>query len=326
MNNMRLSYSLGSLLTIEQVLECSKKLNQIKPDTIWIPETWGMENFSLLSLASMHKINSKIGSSIINIYSRSPSLIAMGAATVDTISNGRLVLGLGTSSQSIVEEFHGISFVAPIQRMKEYVEIIKLILNGGKIDYQGEVFSLKNFSLLIKPPRKSIPIYLAAINQKMVNLTWDIADGIIFYLRPKEEIKSTLKKMQNTRKIDSAIQIITSVHPDADKAINRAKKTLAFYVSVGKIYREFLASNGYKKETENIFAEYKKNGLDNNYELVTDSMVNDLCISGTPDDCRKKLNEFRQTGIDLPILQFNPINDVQKSFDLLTSTFSEGSI
>ena len=323
MNNMRMSYSLGSLLTIEQILECSKKLNQIKPDTIWIPETWGMENFSLLSLASIHSINSKIGSSIINIYSRSPSLIAMGAATVDTISNGRLIIGLGTSSQSIVEEFHGTPFVAPIQRMKEYVEIIKLLLSGEKIDYQGEIFSLKNFSLLIDPPRKNIPIYLAAMNQKMVDLTWDVADGVIFYLRPKEEIKSTLKKMQQTRKIDSTIQIITCVHQDADKAINRAKKTLAFYVSVGKIYREFLASNGYKKETENIFAEYKKSGLDDNYELITDSMVNDLCISGTPDDCRKKLNEFRQTGIDLPILQFNPIDDVQKSFDLLTSTFSE---
>ena len=323
MNSTRLSYSLGSLLTIEQILECSKKLNQIKPDTIWIPETWGMENFSLLSLASMNNINSKIGSSIINIYSRSPSLIAMGAATVDTISNGRLIIGLGTSSQSIVEEFHGTPFVAPIQRMKEYVEIIKLLLSGEKIDYQGEIFSLKNFSLLIDPPRKNIPIYLAAINQKMVDLTWDVADGVIFYLRPKEEIKSTLKKMQQTRKIDSTIQIITCVHQDADKAINRAKKTLAFYVSVGKIYREFLASNGYKKETENIFAEYKKSGLDDNYELITDSMVNDLCISGTPDDCRKKLNEFRQTGIDLPILQFNPIDDVQKSFDLLTSTFSE---
>ena len=323
MNSTRLSYSLGSLLTIEEILECSKKLNQIKPDTIWIPETWGMENFSLLSLASIHSINSKIGSSIINIYSRSPSLIAMGAATVDTISNGRLIIGLGTSSQSIVEEFHGTPFVAPIQRMKEYVEIIKLLLSGKKIDYQGEIFSLKNFSLLIDPPRKNIPIYLAAINQKMVDLTWDVADGVIFYLRPKEEIKSTLKKMQQTRKIDSTIQIITCVHQDADKAINRAKKTLAFYVSVGKIYREFLASNGYKKETENIFAEYKKSGLDDNYELITDSMVNDLCISGTPDDCRKKLNEFRQTGIDLPILQFNPIDDVQKSFDLLTSTFSE---
>ena len=104
---MRLSYSLGSLLTIEQVLECSKKLDQLKPDTIWIPETWGMENFSMLSLASKENITSKIGSSIINIYSRSPSLVAMGAVTVDTVSNGRLILGLGTSSQPLVEDFHG---------------------------------------------------------------------------------------------------------------------------------------------------------------------------------------------------------------------------
>ena len=320
---MRLSYSLGSLLTIEQVLECSKKLERIKPDVIWIPETWGMENFSLLSLASHQNNYSKIGSSIINIYSRSPSVIAMGAATVDTVSNGRLILGLGTSSQSIIEEFHGSSFVTPLQRMKEYVEIIKLILNGGKIDYHGKIFSLKNFSLLINPPRKSIPIYLAAINQKMVNLTWDVADGVIFYLRPKHEIKSTLKKMQQIRKIDATIQIITCVHPDSEKAINRVKKTLAFYVSVGKIYREFLASNGYKNETENIFGEYEKTGLKSNYEMVTDSMVDDLCISGTPDESRAKLKKFRETGIDLPIIQFNPIDNVQESFNLLTSTFME---
>ena len=81
---MRISYSLGSLLTVEQVLTCSKKLNKFKPDTIWIPETWGMENFSLLGLVSKENIFSKIGSSIINIYSRSPSLIAMGAATIET--------------------------------------------------------------------------------------------------------------------------------------------------------------------------------------------------------------------------------------------------
>ena len=320
---MELSYSLGSLLTIEQVLECSKKLNDFKPNVIWIPETWGMENFSLLSLASNQNTYSKIGSSIINIYSRSPSLIAMGAATVDTVSNGRLILGLGTSSKPIVEEFHGESFVSPLQRMKEYVEIIRLLLTGEKIDYSGQIFSIKNFSLLINPPRKRIPIYLAAINQKMVDLTWNIADGVIFYLRPKNEIKLTLEKMQKTRKIESTIQIITCIHNDADKAISRAKKTIAFYVSVGQVYREFLASNGYKKEIENIFAEYEQTGLKNNYELVSDSMVRDLCISGTPNDCKKQLDEFYQTGIDLPIIQFNPIDDVQESFDLLTTTFSE---
>ena len=320
---MRLSYSLGSLLTIEQILACSKKLNYFKPDTVWIPETWGMENFSLLSLASNENTHSKIGSSIINIYSRSPSLIAMGAATVDTVSNKRLILGLGTSSQSIIENFHGYKFEKPIKRMKEYVEIIRLILSGKTVNYSGEIFSLKNFSLLIKPPRNTIPIYLAAINQKMVELTWKIADGVIFYLRPKNEIKSILAKMQNQKKIDTSLQIITCVHHNTEKAIARAKMTIAFYVSVGKIYREFLSSNGFKNETKNIFEEYEKTGLKNNYELVPESMLNELCICGTPNECRDQLKQFRETGINLPIIQFNPIDNVEESFDLVTSTFSE---
>jgi len=320
---MRLSYSLGSLLTIKQVLECSKKLNEFKPDTVWIPETWGMENFSMLSMASKENIFSKIGSSIINIYSRSPSLIAMGAVTVDTISNKRLVLGLGTSSQPLVEDFHGDVFERPLKRMKEYVEIIRLILSGKMVNYSGEIFTLKNFSLLIKPPRDSIPIYLAAVNQKMVELTWKIADGVIFYLRPKSEIKSILAKMQNEKKIDTSLQIITCVNEDSEKAMTRAKKTLAFYISVGKIYREFLALNGFENETKNIFEEYKRNGLQNNYEFVPESMVNELCIVGTPTECKTQLKQFRETGINSPIIQFNPIDNVEDSFNLVTSTFSE---
>ena len=322
---MRLSYSLGSLLTVEQVLACSRKLNEFKPDTVWIPETWGMENFSMLSMASRENSFSKIGSSIVNIYSRSPSLIAMGAATVDTISNKRLVLGLGTSTQPLVEDFHGDKFERPLKRMKEYVEIIRLILSGKTVNYSGEIFSLKNFSLLIKPPRDRIPIYLAAVNQKMVELTWKIADGVIFYLRPKSEIKTTLAKMQNQKKIDASLQIITCVNEDSEKAMIRAKKTLAFYVSVGKIYREFLASNGFENETKNIFEEYEKNGLHSNHELVSESMVNELCIAGTPSESKTQLRQFRETGIDLPIIQFNPTDNVEDSFNLVTTTFSEES-
>jgi len=319
---MRLSYSLGSLLTVEQVLACSRKLNELKPDIIWIPETWGMENFSMLSMASRENSFSKSGSSIVDVYSRSPSLIAMGAATVDTISNKRLVLALGTSSQPLVEDFHGDKFESPLKRMKEYVEIIRLILTGKQINYSGEIFSLKDFSLLIRPPRNTIPIYLAAVNQKMVELAWEIADGVIFYHRPKNEIKSTLAKMENKKKIDTTLQIITCIHKDPEKAIIRAKKTIAFYVSVGKIYREFLALNGFKNETKNIFEEYKKTGLENNHELVPESMINALCIYGKPEECKKQLKQFRETGINLPIIQFNPIDNVQDSFDLITSTFS----
>ena len=318
----RLSYSLGSLLSIEEVIECSKKLDKLKPEVMWIPETWGMENFSMLGLASKENSFSKIGSSIINIYSRSPSLIAMGASTVDIISNGRLILGLGTSSVPIVENFHGNSFESPVQRMKEYVEIIRMALRGEKINYSGNIFSLKDFSLLTKPIRKEIPIYLAAINQKMVEMTWDIADGVIFYLRPKSEMKETIYKMQKKKKIDTTLQIITCIHNDQEKARNRAKKTLSFYIAVGKIYREFLQSTGYSEETKIIYDEYKKTGLHGLEKFVSEKMLDDLCIAGTPDNAIKKLNEFRDAGINLPIIQFNPIDNVKESFELLTNTFS----
>ena len=318
---MRISCSLGSLLSVNQVLECSKILSKTDIDTIWIPETWGMENFSMLSAVSNMTTTQKIGSSIINIYSRSPSVIAMGAATTDTLLNGRLILGLGTSSLPIIETFHGYKFERPIQRMREYVEIIRLILSGNNINHTGEIFNLKNFTLLIKPKRESIPIYLAAVNQKMVELTWDIGDGVIFYLRPLNEMRETITKMQSRKKINVACQIITCVAKDSDAAILRAKSTLAFYVSVGKIYREFLAKNGFKNETSNILDEFKRSGLKSVHELVTDSMLQSLCISGTPEECRKQFQNFCETGVDLPIIQFNPVGDTIESLELLKKTF-----
>lgn len=318
---MRVACSLGSLLSIDEVLQCSEIISKTKTDTVWVPETWGMENFSMLGAVSSKTSTQKIGSSIINIYSRSPTTIAMGAATIDSLSNGRLILGLGTSSIPIVESFHGNKFEKPLQRMKEYVEIIRLALSGKQINYDGEIFKLNNFSLLIKPQRNEIPIYVAAINKKMVDLAWSIGNGVIFYLRPLNEMKETISKMQSKKKIDVTCQLITCVSEDSEEAVQRAKKTIAFYISVGEIYREFLAKNGYASETKNIFEEFKKSGFQSNHELVTNSMLKSLAICGTSDQCKEQLNNFVNVGIDQPILQFNPIGKTLDSFQLFKKTF-----
>jgi 5,10-methylenetetrahydromethanopterin reductase len=320
---LRIGVSLGSLLSVDQILECTRKISGYNLDSIWIPETWGMDCCSIMSTVSQIAKKPKIGSSIINIYSRSPALVAMTAATLDILSKGRVILGLGTSSQTIVEDWHGSKFIHPVGRIQEYVEIIRLVLSGKKCTYEGQFFQLKNFNLLVTSQRKEIPIYLAAINKRMVEITWDIADGTIFYLRPLDELRKTIQRMQRKRRIDVACQIITSISEDAEESITRAKKTIAFYVSVGNIYREFLTRNGFEKETSAIFAEYQISNLKNNYNLVSDRMVNALTIAGTPDDARKQLLRFKTAGIDLPILQFNPVGDVEESFDLFVSTFED---
>ncbi|MGI0066594.1 MAG: LLM class flavin-dependent oxidoreductase, partial [Nitrosotalea sp.] len=311
-----------SLLSVEEIFDCAKVLNVYPVDSIWIPETWGMDCCSILSHVADVANKPKLGSSIINIYSRSPALTAMSAVTLDAISGGRFILGLGTSSKPIVEDWHGAEFKNPLQRMREYVDVTRRVMSGKKVSYDGKFFHLKNFGLLIKPARTMIPIYLAAINQKMVELTWEIADGVIFYLRPLHELRSTIEKMQSKRKIDVACQLITCVSSDPEKAIIRAKQTIAFYISVGTIYRQFLASNGFKKETDVILEEYEKNGLSGNHVFVTDDMMNSLAICGTPEDVRQKTLQFIDAGIDLPILQFNPVENVKQSFELLIKTFA----
>ena len=191
-------------------------------------------------------------------------------------------------------------------------------INSSGKDYK--IFNLKNFTLLIEPKRTSIPIYLAAINQKMVNLAWELGDGVIFYLRPLDEMKKTISEMQSQKKIDVTCQIITCISNNSEDAIQRAKKTLAFYISVGKVYREFLAKNGFEKETNDIFGEFKKSGFKSNHELISNAMLNSLCIAGSPKEAKVQLQKFRDAGIDLPIIQFNPIGNTIESFSLLKKT------
>ena len=320
---MRLGFSLGSLLSIDQIIECSRILSRYDVDSIWIPETWGMDCCSTLAIVSQVATKPKIGSSIMNVYSRSPSLIAMTAATLDTISKGRVILGLGSSSKPIIENWHGLEFAESLSRMQEYVDIIRKILSGEKVVHDGKFFHLQDFSLLINPPRKQIPIYLAAVNEKMINLTWAIADGVIFYLQPIDVLNKIISNMQKKRKIDVACQLITCVSENKESAAERAKKTIAFYVSVGEIYRKYLSNNGFENETARIFDEYTKSGLKNVHNFVSDNMLDALAVYGNPSEMPKKVKKFIDAGVNLPILQFNPVGDVMKSFNLLVSSLGD---
>ncbi len=314
---MGASYGLGSLLSIDDLIWCASSLSS--EDSVWIPETWGMEGFAVLAAVSQRSRCHTIGSSILNVYSRSPAVLAMGTATLDTLSGGRFILGLGASSPAIVTGLHGSKYVQPVQRVREHVQIIRQYLSGDRIDYDGDIYQLQGFSLMVKPPRIRVPIYLAAVNQRMVDLTWEIADGIIFYLRPIAEMAHIIKTMQQGRHIHVACQIITAISEDAEMAYQRARRTLAFYISVGQVYREFLASNGYKDQTERIFDEYKTFGLRNVAKLVPDDMLHALTACGTPSECKATLDAFRKAGVDEPILQFNPTGDIHDSFRLLTA-------
>ena len=321
---MRIGVSLGTLLEHDEVLKCATIADKQGVESVWIPESWAREAF--VTLGSLAVITKRVllGTGIIGIYSRSPASIAMAVSTLDGLSSGRALLGLGASSKLIVENWHGMHFSNHITRMQEYVELIRLICKGDKVSYSGKFSKVANFKLGFKPRRERIPIHIAAVNEKMLKLSTNIADGVILFLRSLDDLKRTIDGLKiNKESFDIACVIMTSISKDAELARERARKTLSFYIAVGQIYSKFLASHGFEGEVNYITEEYKKYGLENVHKLVPDRMLDSIAIAGTPEECRKRLVKFRETGISLPIIQFNPIGDVENSFKEVLATLME---
>src|SRR5919106_1574149 len=294
----KIGVSLGPLLSMDELLRCAKMADQQQNiDSLWIPESWGRESFSSLGAISQITKNVRLGTSIIGIYSRTPAITAMAATNLDM----------------------------PARRMKEYMELVRLMTQGEKVDYSGKFFKIKNFKMLHQPQRKHIPIFMAAVNKKMISITSDLADGILLYLRPFEELNKIayeLKQATKGKAFEIACSFICAVsNKEPQKARDRAAVTLAFYVAVGKYYSNFLAENGFKAEVQEIIEEYKKSGAETAAKFVSDKMLNSLAICGSSEECRESLSKFVSTGITLPILQFNPVGDSESSFKEMLSTF-----
>lgn len=326
MRVQKLGYSLGPLLSMREILLCAKMADQQENvDSLWVPESWGRESFATLGAMSQVTRKVSLGTSIINIYSRTPAIVAMAATTLDMLSDNRTIIGLGASTAAIVENWHGLKFNRPASRMKEYIECLRLMTRGEKVKYNGEFFQINNFKILHQPQRANIPIFMAAVNKKMVSMASKLADGILLYLRPLEELKRTateLKQATKGKSFEIACSFICAMsNKEPEKARARAATTLAFYIAVGEYYSKFLADNGFKIEVEEITAEYRKAGADNAAKYVSDRMLSSLVICGSSEECRESLSKFLSTGITLPIIQFNPIGDSESSFKEMLSAF-----
>lgn len=318
---MRVGYSLGPLLSAQEVLKCARLADEKENvDSVWVPESWGRESFATLGAVSQITKRVRLGTSIVSIFSRTPATIAMGAVTLDMLSGNRAVIGLGSSTEAIVENWHGIKFEKPASRMREFVECLNLMTSGEKVNYSGNFFRASNFKLLNQPTRKHVPVFMAAVNKNMISLAGRLADGVIMYLRPLDELKKTVAEIRQSaagRNFEVALSLVCSVSDlEPEKARKRAAKTLAFYVAVGKYYSKFLSENGFASEVDKIRQEYRKGG-----DAVTDKMLDALAVCGTKKDCRRALSRFVNTGVTLPIMQVNPIEDAEGSFREMLSTF-----
>jgi alkanesulfonate monooxygenase SsuD/methylene tetrahydromethanopterin reductase-like flavin-dependent oxidoreductase (luciferase family) len=256
----------------------------------------------------------KVGAGVANVFSRSPAVIASAIATLDERSGGRMVLGLGSSGPYVVEHWHGIPFDRPLQRLREYIAIIAMILRREKLVHQGEVFHLdRGFTLRFHPLREKIPIYLASLAPKSVVLAGEVADGILPIHWPSPDFPALRIQLDAssvragrepgvTRIAPYVTAVVVSTEEERDAARRRARGPLAFYVGrMGTFYADMLRRHGFVEEVEAIVRGWE-HGRDQALEAVSDRLLDATSVVGTPDEVMATLRRWRRLGVDEPLI------------------------
>jgi alkanesulfonate monooxygenase SsuD/methylene tetrahydromethanopterin reductase-like flavin-dependent oxidoreductase (luciferase family) len=263
---------------------------------LWVPEAWGLEEFSTVGhLLSVTK-RIKIGTGVVSVFSRSAATIAMACATMNQLAPNRFLLGLGISAKGLVESFHGIRFESALKRTQEYVEVIKKIESGEPIDYNGEILRLARFRLFTAPVVPPVPIYLGAIGEKNLTLAGKIADGAVVTLTPISKLKRSVDILKEAsaggkKKIFAYFPLrVTSSEREEAEAKLEVAKYISFYVaSMGRYYSQNLTKLGFGKEVEAIKDANSTGGSGEASKAVSDELLKELALIGRPTQILDKL-------------------------------------
>ena len=277
--------------------------------SIWVPEMWGRDALALVASIAHWTDRIGVATGVVSVFSRSPAAIASAAATLDELSGGRMVLGLGTSGPAVIENWHGIPYERPLRRTREYVEIVRLVLSGERVNYEGDLFKLRGFRLMFRPPRKEIPIFIASLGPRNVRLTGEVADGWLPYLIPPvavEKGRGLLAEGASRGGAGRRGPITVAPYVLACLGGEEALRDhIAHYVgSMGTYYRDALARWGFSDEASRIAAAAREGDRRKAREAVSVDMVRSITLGANAETMRANMDRYRQAGATLPIVMF----------------------
>lgn len=293
-----------------EIVGCIKLAEDLGYESAWLTEGHGGDQFAQAAAAAVSTTRITLGTAISSVFVRSAPTIAMAAATVDQLSGGRFILGLGSSHKVQVEPEHGIAYGKPIQRLRETVAVVRGLLAEGTVSHQGETISIEKFDLWFKPHRPSLPIYLAGLFPKMTQVCGEIADGIILTrstTRTAPEVRANLAEGAARAGRDASGIAMVSLLPTAvadtrAEALDLMRPGLALYAGFFPRYNKLIASHGFAEEAAAIAEAYGRGDMAAATRAVSDAMVDATSVAGTASQCRERLEAYRASGIDLPII------------------------
>lgn len=297
-------------LTAREVVECVERAEALGYDSAWVTEGHGGDQFAILAACAVRTRRIRLGTAISSVFVRTAPTIAMSAASVDDLSAGRFILGLGSSHRVQVGPEHGVEYAKPLARVGDTVAVVRALLREGEVGYQGETLRIERFDLWFRPHRPELPIYLSALFPRMTELCGEIADGIILTrstlasvgtVRPRLAAGAARADRPGTP-IEIASLLPASVDPDRSAAFDAARPGLAFYAGFFPRYRRLLSESGFPIETAAVAKAWAAGDGAAALRAVTDEMIDATSIAGTPGECRDRIERYRAAGLDLPIV------------------------
>ena len=310
----RIGIALGAVhdRPFAEVVAFARTAEECGYEAIFVPEAWGRDAF--VTLGAVARVTERIGlgTGIVNVYSRTPALIAMAVVTLDELSAGRAILGLGTSGQRVVEGWHGVPMTRPLRRLRETTEAVRAIVSGSRRGYSGETLSVApGFAVALARPRDRIPIYHASLTPRGMRQCAEVADGWLPYFASPETLRADLVTIEEVLRGAGRERSSLTVAPylpvlvSDDEAAARAvlRRQLAFYIGgMGRFYRETVARHGFSDTAEDIRRLWEARDRDGAADAVTDELLDAFAVVGDANRCRARLDDYRAAGADLPIV------------------------
>jgi F420-dependent oxidoreductase-like protein len=309
----------GLGLSADQQLQLVLEAERLGYDSVWTAEAYGSDAATILAWLAQATETIKLGSAIFQMPGRSAAMTAMTAATIDQLSHGRMLLGIGSSGPQVAEGWHGQRFAQQLQRTREYVEVVRMALARERVEFRGETLELplpdgpgKALKLTIAPVQERIPIYIAAIGPKNTTLTAEIADGWIPTLFSPEHVGEFRPLLEEgfaragARKGYGDFEIVPTVNvmvsDDLDSARDAMRSFVALYVGgMGSrkqnFYNALVRRYGFEDAARTVQDLYLEGRKDEAAAALPGELIDMLSLVGPADRVRERIGVFRDAGV-----------------------------
>ncbi|WP_254538001.1 TIGR04024 family LLM class F420-dependent oxidoreductase [Halomarina litorea] len=300
--------------SVEALVEQAQRAEDLGYDRAWLPETWGRDAVTVLTSIARETESIGIGTSIMPLYSRSPALVGQTAATLQEVSDGRFRLGLGPSGPIVIENWHGVEYGNPLKRTRETVEIVRQVMTGEEVRYDGDQFELGGFRLRCAAPDPAPSIDVAGMGPKAVELAGRFADGWHALMLTPDGLEDRTEDLERGAELGDrdpddlqvTLSLTCAALEDRERARDIVRQHTAFYVGgMGTFYRDNLARQGYEETANTVYDAWNDGERERATEAIDDDLLDELAVAGTPDEARERVEAFAALdGVDAVSISF----------------------